>query len=782
MQEQVNDKLRKFVSRRYINVVERYRIKVPIVYFPVQKGEADIRIVWSETETGVNDSVFAPNFFLPTLDTLIRRLPNDAWLGDFDVGEQFHNFELHYKHQPFHGVLFPEELWAEFGGEAGMMSRLPMGFRPSPYLAGRAQTRALEIAKGDPSVEGNPFGFTEVKLNLPMSPNFDPTQPRVQKLNRDGLPAGDVLMYVDDGRPIGRTEPHANACMRQICSRLEYLGIQDAKRKRRPVSQRAGAWAGGVVFTDKGVPRKFLSQDRWDRLRGYLWWIRDHLEDPLGLDRREFLRARGFIVYASMTYTFAVPFLKGIHLTVDAWRSDRDAEGWKIRPVATSGVVSQSGSLDGREDWLDDGVTEDHEFVSPDMIEPFDDTEVCSPPRPEAKHEGEGLRPSTTTQVPTTCLPVPRLTSDVDTLLKLFSGTSPIMIPIRPTRLVSLVYGFGDASGEGFGSAFSLGRSSGSLFGKMRVRRGFWCTSISEEASNYREFHNLLDAVEDLATTGDLEGAEVYLFTDNATSEAIFYSGTTDSPKLFGLMIDLRVLALQVGFDLRLIHIAGTRMISQGTDGLSRGELQLGSLLDTSTQVVPLHLDPITRTKGGLSTWVWDWTGLDAKLLPVATPIDWMHQAHLPGSWIWTLPPAAALYALEELALARLKRGESVGAIVLIPSLMKPEWFRRFVRTVDIYFAIPVGCPCWPADMHESLTVGLVFPLLRCEPWHWRRVPFMVGLGRALSAMHKTDYDAARDFLRKFWAARARAACLPKCVVRPLLLQPNYHPFLSLSK
>jgi hypothetical protein len=346
---------------------------------------------------------------------------------------------------------------------------------------------------------------------------------------------------------------------------------------------------------------------------------------------------------------------------------------------------------------------------------------------------------------------------------------------------VTLIYGFGDASGEGFGSAVGvLGNTSGD--NNIRVRRGFWCSAISEEASNYREFHNLLDAVEDMARVGNLEGAEIYLFTDNSTSEAIYYTGSTDSPKLFDLMLDLKTLALQVGFNLYLIHIAGTRMIAQGTDGLSRGELQLGALFDDSTQSVPLHLDPVTRTEGGLAAWVYDWTGMTSSSLRLAGPMDWMYNAHMPGTWIWSLPPAAALYALEELAFARLKRGEHVGAIVLIPSLMKPEWFRRFARIVDLYFSVPVGHPCWPQSMHESLMVGIVFPILRHEPWHWRRVPFMVGLGRTLSVMHKADHHEAGNLLRKFWSAHSRAVHLPAGVVRPLLHDPNYHPFLSLSE
>jgi hypothetical protein len=782
MQDLVNDKLRKFVARRYIELVHNPKeVKVAIVYFPVQKGDSDIRMVWSETETGVNETVFAPNFFLPTLDTLIRRLPNNAWLGDFDVGEMFHNFSLHHAHRGYHGVNFPQPLWKEFGARFGVWVRLPMGFRSSPYIAGRVQTRALEIARGHPSTEGNPFGFGEVKLNLPMSTEYDPTQPWVQKIRGDGGPAGDVLMYVDDGRPFGASEHHANACMRQICSRLEYLGIQDAKRKRRPVSQRAGAWAGGVVFTDKGVPRKFLSQSRWERLKDCLNWLQSHIDDPGGFERQELLKVRGFIVYASMTYTFAVPFLKGVHLTVDAWRANRDLEGWKERqggmndrePVALTGETS-----------IDLIATETNEggdeFWEPEFVAaPGEDKEdlIAEGGIPGSPVPGEAVASEV---APSRCKPVPRLRSDLLALLKLFSGSSPIMIPIRPTRAVSLVYGFGDASGEGFGSAIGFGGFASN--GVIRVRRGFWCTAISEQSSNYREFHNLLDAVEDLATTGSLEGAEVYLFTDNSTSESVYYTGSSDSPELFELLLSLRTLALEVGFNLHIIHIAGTRMIAQGTDGLSRGELQLGSLSNLETQVVPLHLDPVMRTSGGLAAWVYDWTGLDPVSLPVATPKDWMYEAHMPGFWIWSLPPAAAIYALEELGFAKLKRGEDVGAVVLVPSLMKPYWFRRFVRTVDLYFTVPAGHPRWPACMHESLTIGLLFPLLRYEPWSWRRVPFMVGLGRTLSSLHKTDHNEARDLLCKFWAARSRASRLPARVVCPLLQRPHFHPFLSLSK
>ena len=40
------------------------------------------------------------------------------------------------------------------------------------------------------------------------------------------------------------------------------------------------------------------------------------------------LSERGFLIYIVRTYPSMIPYLKGIHLTIEHWRDDRDAEGW----------------------------------------------------------------------------------------------------------------------------------------------------------------------------------------------------------------------------------------------------------------------------------------------------------------------------------------------------------------------------------------------------------------------------------------------------------------------
>jgi hypothetical protein len=67
-----------------------------------------------------------------------------------------------------------------------------------------------------------------------------------------------------------------------------------------------------------------------------------------------------------------------------------------------------------------------------------------------------------------------------------------------------------------------------------------------------------------------------FLFTDNTAAEGCFYRGTSKSKLLHSLVLSLRVLEVEYGMTLHIIHISGKRMIVQGTDGCSRGSLMEG--------------------------------------------------------------------------------------------------------------------------------------------------------------------------------------------------------------
>jgi hypothetical protein len=66
MSDLQDDKLRKFLRRRYMNPCDRKMIHVLMVIFSVLKGETDVRPVYSLTEVHVNECFDPPRMFLPT--------------------------------------------------------------------------------------------------------------------------------------------------------------------------------------------------------------------------------------------------------------------------------------------------------------------------------------------------------------------------------------------------------------------------------------------------------------------------------------------------------------------------------------------------------------------------------------------------------------------------------------------------------------------------------------------------------------------------------------------
>lgn len=62
-------KVSKVVDRGYI---ESGHVKSLISFFSVPKGVGDIRVVYDGTRCGLNSVVWAPNFYLPMVDSLLN--------------------------------------------------------------------------------------------------------------------------------------------------------------------------------------------------------------------------------------------------------------------------------------------------------------------------------------------------------------------------------------------------------------------------------------------------------------------------------------------------------------------------------------------------------------------------------------------------------------------------------------------------------------------------------------------------------------------------------------
>jgi hypothetical protein len=310
----------------------------------------------------------------------------------------------------------------------------------------------------------------------------------------------------------------------------------------------------------------------------------------------------------------------------------------------------------------------------------------------------------------------------------MFSPEKAPEVFIRSKMVVTIVHGFGDASGTGLGATFTCGSG-------FNLRIGVWGEAEDPESSNWKEFSNIVESLEDEAGDGNLTNAEVFMFTDNATVEACASNGSSSSPKLLNLVVRLHALTSKVGVKINIFHVAGTRMIAQGTDGVSRGYLGQGVMAGEAMNIhIPIHLSAIERAPLDLVPWIQSWSG--GKETVVLDEAGWFQAGHDIEGWepgvldgfnrpvlaqrsrvyIWSPAPLAAEVAIAELRKARIKRQTSFH-IFVCPRLCTTQWVKQLYRTSDIVFEVPIGFSYWPSCMHEPLLIGLVFPFLRVKPW-----------------------------------------------------------------
>lgn len=728
--EKLAEKIDKMLAREYMELDD---VTSLIEVFPVEKAD-DIRPVYNGTKSGLNGAVWAPSFFLPTSKSALRVMSYETFCVDMDLGEMFLNFAMTKELRAYAGVditsmiPFLKNIPKDWKGDLFVRwNRQFMGFTPSPFNSVRSYYIAEEFARGNPRLEDNAMRYDRVIFNLPGDEKFDATKPRVMKWNdiAEAI-AGDVKTFVDDLRGTGFSFENAWQVARQLTSRLQYLGIQDAPRKRRPSAQDPGAWAGAIfaIICDQLI--KSVTQEKWDKGRAIIQELQKLVEEAKDgrpeINHKDLERKCGFLVHLAMTFGDIMPWLKEFYNSMNIWRPGRGEDGFKMTDKQWQHYV---------ESVIDSGEFSEEEFAAL----------MKSDAAPKMIKVTEGFNGALEA-------------------LAMFMGPEEVpRVMVRANTTLHVFYGFGDASGKGLGSG--IARSD---LPHLSVRIGVWGYAESEEeSSNWREFTNVVEGLEEEGEKGNLTNCIVFFFTDNSTVEAALYSGTSSSPKLLKLVIRFKALQSKYSVIVHVSHVAGTRMIVQGTDGISRGRTNEGVMAgEMILSFIPTHLSAIDRSPK-VWDWIVSWIGQQALLLK---PIEWFERGHDITGWkksndgfwrteiesgvyVWAPPPAAADVALEELRVARIKRQSSTH-IFVVPRLMTPEWLKQLYKASDIVFSVPVGQSFWEKDMHEPLLIGIVFPFIRCKPWQLRAVPKMYATNRRLSGLWEDSDVDAGSFLRKF--------------------------------
>jgi hypothetical protein len=378
-------------------------LKSIIRYFAVPKGEEDIRIVYDTTASSLNDCVWAPSFWLPTIDSLLQSLDTDSWMAERDISDMFLNFELHPSAWPFAGVdiapiLEPEEL-AQVSQWYHWVCNL-MGFKPSPWSSIYTALVAEEVIRGKRLDEENPFQWEKVVLN-PLGPSYVPTKAWVSKVHKDSSLACDLFTFVDDECITGAGEELTWQACHTLGAKQAYLGIQDAARKVGEPSQNPRAWADVVVHVVSKLGVCVLTlEEKWIKLRMIIEkYIDLLLAGAVELDHKDLLLDCCFLVYDTRAYPGMIPYLKGSHLL-------------------TIGLV---GTVDDEEAELAYLMRKKTSMMA---------RAPSSGPTPIAPH----------------------LLADLRTLKALTESPVPPLQVVRPTKVVQVLYGFANASGKGLGS------------------------------------------------------------------------------------------------------------------------------------------------------------------------------------------------------------------------------------------------------------------------------------------------------------------------------------------
>ena len=153
---------------------------------------------------------------------------------------------------------------------------------------------------------------------------------------------------------------------------------------------------------------------------------------------------------------------------------------------------------------------------------------------------------------------------------------------------------------------------------------------------------------------------------------------------------------------LHFVWVAGTRMIEQGTDGLSRGDMINGTMAgEMFLSFVPIS-DSAFDWSPKLKKWILD------TLVPIGFCLldynNWFEFAleDLSGCYIWCPPPCITDVAVDQACEIKLIHPDS-SHIFVVRTIMTNLWRKQLMKLSDISFIIPAGSHTWKESMHKPV-------------------------------------------------------------------------------
>jgi hypothetical protein len=136
------------------------------------------------------------------------------------------------------------------------------------------------------------------------------------------------------------------------------------------------------------------------------------------------------------------------------------------------------------------------------------------------------------------------------------------------SRSGCLVPSFGDGSGTGTGGTVQYKETI-----PFEMWLGTWSPRLYHFSGNWKEMRTLLATLKRARQQKrhDLKGVTFFYFTNSSTVYFAVSKGSSSSPGLHDMVEKIKKLEIELECHLKAIHVPGTTIITEKTDGLSRG-------------------------------------------------------------------------------------------------------------------------------------------------------------------------------------------------------------------
>jgi len=270
-------------------------------------------------------------------------------------------------------------------------------------------------------------------------------------------------------------------------------------------------------------------------------------------------------------------------------------------------------------------------------------------------------------------------------------------LQVRETGHLGLA--FGDGSGEGTGGSTQVVSTTSGPLPHMELWMGTWRPHVHRfvgGSANYREISTIILALRrELRSSHKdrMRGRLYFYFTDSDVTYNISRKGCSHAPRLHLKVQELKLLELELGCRVEIIHCPGTTMICQGSDNLSRGvwvtplntEFRnvAAALFRPAPPSVPLLFRLLSLCQSPVSFTRWEWrTDLG----------DWSGAALLGQHVVWTLSPLIARQGISAALNAWVESPWNSSHIFLIPRVAQRMFGRvnRHIMFIGQFFDLPL--------------------------------------------------------------------------------------------